>query len=297
MILKQYPEDFFVKEIIDVDISPGRYTIFTLKKIDFTTFEALKRVAQSLHLPLSKFSFAGLKDRHAITEQVCSLDASISKEVLESLNLENIKITFLGQSKKPIHKGQNSGNFFRIVVRGVKNKPKLNNRFVNYFGEQRFSSNNHVIGKYLIKKKFKEACSLLEGFNVDCSDPINAFRSIPKSLSTLFVHAYQSFIWNQSAKLWVSETEENMNLPLVGFGTEEVDKHTKYILDKEGVSLSDFVIRQLPNLSVEGDIRSLYAFADNLRISYENSSAIVEFELKKGSYATVFIQQLFSDVR
>jgi len=299
MLIKQKPEDFYVKEILSLDVKDsGKYLYFILKKKDLTTIEAIKRLAIALKANIKDFNYAGLKDRVAVTEQYVSWKGG-SKAKLESLLLDNMSFEVIGFGNNPLYLGQNDGNLFRIVVREVSAPENINPKFINLFGEQRLKENNAEIGKALIKRDFKKAAELLQKqahIEIKGADYIGAIRSMPKKLLTLMVHSYQSYLWNKAAIEWANKTDENILLSVVGFGTEDIDDITKEILKEEGVSPRDFVVRELPDISSEGDKRNLYAVAKNLKIEKKDNSVVLEFSLPKGSYATEFVRQSFCGV-
>ncbi|MBI4983604.1 tRNA pseudouridine(13) synthase TruD [Candidatus Woesearchaeota archaeon] len=110
--LKQIPEDFVVKETSNVLIGDkGKYLYFKLIKRERNTLEVLTKLADKLHLPEKQFGFAGNKDKHAVTEQVCSV-LGASREKLLSVNLDKVNIEFLGYGSKPICLGDLEGNHF-----------------------------------------------------------------------------------------------------------------------------------------------------------------------------------------
>lgn len=295
MKLKSVPEDFVVRELLEVPlVDKGKYAVFVLKKRDLTTFEAVKRVARALRVRIKDVGFAGLKDRVAVTEQYCS--APVSKEKVESVSLEDITLSFVGFTAEPVFRGQNWGNWFRIVVRDVK-LPEMKSRFVNLFGEQRFSERNVEVGRAIVKRDFKRAVELLkQQFPVEGDAPLNVIRSFPQNILRLMLHAYQSFLWNKAALLWLEDPNPPDLVPLVGFGVDP-DEMSAKILAEEGVSSRDFVLKELPDLSVEGSERRLFVEARNLTYDFADDTLTVEFELPSGSYATVFIEQLFSPRR
>lgn len=295
MKLKSVPEDFVVRELLEVPlVDKGKYAVFVLKKRDLTTFEAVKRVARALRVRIKDVGFAGLKDRVAVTEQYCS--APVSKEKVESVSLEDITLSFVGFTAEPVFRGQNWGNWFRIVVRDVK-LPEMKSRFVNLFGEQRFSERNVEVGRAIVKRDFKRAVELLkQQFPVNGVAPLNVIRSFPQNILRLMLHAYQSFLWNKAALLWLEDPNPPDLVPLVGFGVDP-DEMSAKILAEEGVSSRDFVLKELPDLSVEGSERRLFVEARNLTYDFADDTLTVEFELPSGSYATVFIEQLFSPRR
>ncbi len=313
MKLKQVPEDFVVKEITNVvPGKDGEYTYFLLKKRDYTTLKALQQVAAAVRTPLKWLGCAGNKDKIAVTEQVCSI-ASVSPESLRSLALKDIALVPLGRGAKPVSLGDLKGNAFEIVVREVEKLPVKKTQFVNFFGEQRFSTHNAAIGKSIVKRDFKEAIALILATKSEASAQVHAslaaepknylaaLKKLPVKLAKLYVHAYQSLLWNELAKAHAEQHEQNAKLPIVGFGTVP-DRQLAEILKREGVTTRDFVLKEFAELSSEGTERDVFAEADKLVIGALEDDELnagkkkvkLSFTLPPGSYATEFVKQLFS---
>lgn len=303
-IIKQKSEDFCVTEIINLDTkSEGEYSYFTLKKKDDNTLDAVQKIAAALKVPLKNIGFAGTKDKKAITEQTCSAK-NVTADALQKINISGIEVKFLGKGDKPISLGAHESNHFKIVVRNITKVPIIKTKFLNYFGEQRLSTNNAVIGKLMLQKKFKEAAQQVSNspevakyLQDNPSDAIGALKKLPLKTLKFYVHAYQSFLWNKLA-------EQNLRaqiLPIIGFATEETGS-VQTILESEGITARDFIIKQIPELSSEGGQRQVWAEAKNLKISNLQDDElnqgmkkiILEFTLDKGSYATEFIRQSFA---
>jgi len=301
-IIKQKPEDFCVKEIFELDIkTEGEFSYFTLKKKNYNTLDAIQKITSKLRIPLKNIGFAGSKDKKAITEQTCSAK-NISKEQLESISIKGIEINYLGKGNKPISLGAHSSNQFKITIRNIQKIPDFKTKFTNYFGEQRLSKNNAVIGKLLVQRKFKEAAqqltensAVLDYLNQNPTDFIGAIRQLPSKMLKFYIHAYQSELWNKMAK-----NSFETKLPIIGFATEQTEQ-TKKIFTEEQINTRDFIIKQLPDLSSEGGEREVYAEAKNLKICKLEDDELnagmkkltIEFELGKGIYATEFIAQSF----
>ncbi len=300
--IKQKPEDFFVKEISNIKIEDeGNYSYFLLKKRNYTTLRALQHIAKYLNIPLKKLGFAGSKDKNAVTEQVVSVK-NVGKERLEKIKLRDIEIKFLGKGEKPVCLGDLEGNYFKIIVLGVDKEPKKLGKFRNLFGEQRFSTKNSEIGKSIVKKDFKKAVELVMETDVDeknvmdehlknnPNDFVGALTRIPIKKLKMYVHAYQSFLWNRMA-----EESEDDELEIIGFGTAPTPK-IKQILKEESITTRDFIIKAIPQLSSEGDMRKVFAEVKDLKIKkIDEKTFEFEFKLPKGSYATEFIRQSFQE--
>lgn len=314
MKLKQQPEDFVVKEISTVKPEKeGPYTYFLLKKKNCTTLQAMQQIATALKVPLKWIACAGNKDKVALTEQVCSV-ATIPPQRINELKLANIELKALGKGKKPASLGDLKGNEFEIIVRDIEHLPSLKKQFINYFGEQRFSTNNPAIGKAIVKKDFKQAIALILATKTPAAKKIHsilavqpknyleALKALPTKLLKLYIHAYQSLLWNELAKKYTEHHDKNTKLPVPGFATVP-DNQLEEILKREGVNLRDFVIKEFPSLSSEGTLRNVFAEVHDLHIGKLEDDELnpgkkkvkLTFTLPPGSYATEFIKQLFQE--
>src|SRR4030095_4258346 len=64
------PADFFVEELPGFEPSgSGEHLLLTIEKRGMNTAFAAKRIAQWARVPEMGVSYAGLKDRHAVTRQ------------------------------------------------------------------------------------------------------------------------------------------------------------------------------------------------------------------------------------
>ena len=301
--IKNKPEDFIVDEVINLNLDSGRYIYFRLKKENFTTINALELLAGKLNLKLKNFGFAGNKDKKAITTQSCSVFGA-NEDKLKDLKLTNIKIDIIGRGKTPISLGDLEGNNFKIFVKAEK--IKKTDFFVNYYGEQRFGvdCSNHIIGKYLLEKKFKQACNSL---NLPESNPINSLREFGTRKLKFFLHSYQSYLWNSLVYEKLKEKDgfevpyclgkykfldkkiKNFKLNLPNFDTDDYD-HT---LKKENLTKEAFLIRELPELVSETSFRDVIREVKGLKVKRGKEGYFLSFFLNKGSYATVFLKKLF----
>jgi len=303
--LKQLPEDFLVKEISNFKPpAQGNYLYFKLKKKNWNTLDAVKAISKRLQLPLKNIGFAGSKDKKAITEQVISI-LRVKKEGVLGLKIKDIELKFLGCRNQPLTLGDLTGNYFEITIRNLDNiHLNFPKKFINYFDQQRFGQNNIEIGKNIIKKDFPKACQLLE-LNVKNNDYIGAIKTIPKRLLKMYVHAYQSYLWNQTVEEIIKKEIKIEETPLIGFGTNldnlEIKDILKNILKTENLTLKDFIIKQIPELSLEGELRNIFTKVKDLKILAKAADELntnkkkitVSFTLPKGSYATMLIKAIF----
>jgi tRNA pseudouridine13 synthase len=313
--IKQLPEDFIVTEINEKPLGgSGNYTYFLLKKRNVTTEGGIRRVAGRLNLPRTLFGYAGTKDKVAVTEQLCCVKAKI-----RDMQLGDVGIRVVGRGDTPISLGDLTGNSFVIKIRNIDRKPRHIDRIVNYFDSQRFGVNddNQLIGRSILRGNFRAAVERVVSsqHKTDVKDYlashphdfVGALRTLPKHTLLLYIHAYQSYLWNECARDCVQKNAmtQDATLPLVGFGTEYnddfVERTLSDLLEKDGLSLRDFVVRSIPELSSEGTQRNVFADVNDLEIGGLEEDELnsgmkmctVSFWLSKGSYATVVISSMF----
>ncbi|MEM2145841.1 MAG: tRNA pseudouridine(13) synthase TruD, partial [Candidatus Jordarchaeaceae archaeon] len=155
----------------------GEYTLFTLERHStYDTFEALNKLAHSLGVGVKRLSYAGVKDKRAVTTQRVSA-WRVDPEKLKNLNIKGLYIRDIRKDKNPVELGDLWGNHFTVTVReisleklGVEERVKQTCREIeelggvpNFFGYQRFGIQrpiSHLVGIKLLKEQFREAAML-----------------------------------------------------------------------------------------------------------------------------------------
>jgi tRNA pseudouridine13 synthase len=328
-ILKQLPEDFIVEEISNIKIKEkGEYTYFTLKKKNFDTEKAILKIADFFKIQRRQFGYAGNKDRHAVTKQYVSLKGKISEH-----DFNDFRISIVGYGDKPISLGDLSGNKFTIVVRNLEKNENFRTikSIINYFDEQRFGKYNLETGLSILKKEFNKAAELIdypaskEYLHNNPGDYVNSIRKAPFKTLTMYIHAVQSYFWNEAAADFIKKKSKkfseikyshgsfifpegeikNIELPLLSFDTEFenaiIDKIFSRILEKNKLTLRDFIIRQLPDITPMGGKRNIIAEIKDFKVSIPEDDELnkgkkkitLSFMLGKGSYATIVVKNIF----
>ncbi|KAL0482191.1 hypothetical protein AKO1_013311, partial [Acrasis kona] len=253
------------------------YLHFVLHKENIETVNAISAISDALRVNMKIFSWAGTKDKRAVTVQNVT-GYRINAERIEHFNhtksknfgTGNIQLGNFSYVDKPLTLGALNGNRFTIVLRDlclVNNDGQLDrqtqvkpeqldqiikqsiqgvntNGFINYFGMQRFGTNpttpTSTLGKYLLNQQYeqiatsmlttrkqendpvakavdiffktgnaKEALAklpkfaavekkILSGYKDSNKNHSAAVGALPKSLLSMFVHAYQSYVWNHA---------------------------------------------------------------------------------------------------
>ncbi len=157
-----------------------------------------------------------------------------------------------------------------------------------------------------IPEKFRYEKTLLYHLTKNPEDYKGAIKRLPEGLQTLFIHAYQSWIFNRTLSKLVEEDwyDDKYEIPLVGYKTDLKDNRpeniTEQILEEEGVSQEDFRMQDIPELRSEGTYRRAFADFRNFDIleieeddlNMGKNKMTVKFDLPKGCYATAFLREI-----
>jgi tRNA pseudouridine13 synthase len=174
-VIKQRNEDFFVQEIPLYEASgEGEHVYCEIQKIGITTFDAMHKLGKALDISTRDIGYAGMKDAHAITRQVFSIQGTTPEAVM-ALHLPGITIQWASRHGNKLRLGHLKGNRLAIKIREVtatdvvKLKPVLDvierRGMPNFFGEQRFGrrNNNDLLGAALIRGDHEMVLKLLLG--------------------------------------------------------------------------------------------------------------------------------------
>ncbi|XP_038163448.1 pseudouridylate synthase 7 homolog-like protein [Cyprinodon tularosa] len=168
------------------------YTAFTLCKENLETLEAISYMAAALGVLPSDFTYAGIKDKRAITYQsmvVKKVSSQRLKEKAGEFEKRGMRLSQIRSVGEPLKLGRLRGNHFDLVVRNLRPHGALDGHladadvharlaalikeavenvkrrgFVNYYGPQRFGSGQSVlsdqVGLALLKEDMVSAVRL-----------------------------------------------------------------------------------------------------------------------------------------
>jgi tRNA pseudouridine13 synthase len=160
-VLKERPEDFVVEEVPAYPPSgEGEHLFLWVEKKGRSTPEVAKALAVHFGVPEREVSYAGLKDRQAITRQLFSLPAKYEAAAASFSDAE-VKLLWWKRHKNKLKSGHLRGNRFELRLRRVRDagaaqeslRQLVAQGMPNAFGEQRFgrSGDNAARGKTLIQ--------------------------------------------------------------------------------------------------------------------------------------------------
>ena len=158
--MRTTPEDFVVEELPGFEASgSGEHLLLTVQKRGMNTAFAAKRIARWAGIPEMGVSYAGLKDRHAVTRQRFSVH--LPKKVapdLAALDSEDLQVLAHAWHARKLPRGALAGNRFELKLRGVQGAREVVERRLhaiasrgvpNYFGEQRFGRDGDNVANAL----------------------------------------------------------------------------------------------------------------------------------------------------
>jgi len=115
--LRDSPEEFVVEECESPPpLTGGPYLICRLTKRNWEQSKAVRAISDRLGISHRRISFAGTKDRRAVTTQLIAI-YRVEAEAVRALSLPEISLEPLGQANRGFALGDLAGNRFRIVVR------------------------------------------------------------------------------------------------------------------------------------------------------------------------------------
>ena len=186
-VLRSAPEDFRVEELPGFEPSgSGEHLLLTVEKRGMNTAWAAKLISQWARVPEMGVSYAGLKDRHAVTVQRFSVH--LPKKVapdLAALESPDLRVLDHAWHARKLPRGALAGNRFELVLRDMEGEvAAIEERLQaidrdgvpNYFGEQRFGR---------------------EGDNVAQALAMFAGRRVRREQRTLLLSAARSELFNR----------------------------------------------------------------------------------------------------
>ena len=308
---EQNKDDFIVDEIPITFKGNGNFTILHVKKVELTTWDMIAAFAEFLNLSAEKIGYAGLKDKHATTTQYISVEAKYEKQ-LKKFKHPQIKILSSTRHTHSIRMGDLKGNRFSINLFGVSQieagrieklaRKSEKNGLPNYFGYQRFGRDEDSI---------EQARAMIAG-DLHVNDA---------KLKKFLLSIYQSLYFNNWLKERVQlSRDENGGKFMLLEGDVYLSAEDKLFTPKK-VPLKDFEAHKvvptglLPGRDVyrarsaaraieekyddeflydKGMRRAALVYPEDIVFDYKNNFDIlnIAFTLQKGSYATVFLENI-----
>ena len=315
-LLKAECADFMVKENLGYSMAgDGEFVAVRVRKTDANTLFVGEKLTQFARISARNMSYAGLKDRRAVTEQWFSLQMpGKTTPDFGDFQLEGIEILEVTRHNRKIRTGSLDGNYFDILLRNAMETDDLKVRlenlskfgFPNYFTEQRFGRDGHNLTQALRwakgeiqvkdrkKRSFYLSAARSEVFNLVVSERLKQGVANRVLLNDI-VQLSGSHSW------FVADEKEDLNV--LQLRLEQGDLQLTAPLIGETVqpacSLENDIVQQhqdIVNLMKQERLkparRPLLMKPKDFNWQFEETGLRLKFYLPAGSYATALVREL-----
>jgi len=158
--IRSLPEDFFVHEQLAFEPSgSGEHAFVQIEKTGENTEYVARQLARFANVRQRDVSFAGMKDRHAVTQQWFSvwLPGKADPD-WSQFETEQIRVLQSMRHARKLKRGVLSGNQFVLTIRDWQGDQQQTEQqlhaikaqgIANYYGEQRFGHGGQNVSKAL----------------------------------------------------------------------------------------------------------------------------------------------------
>ncbi|WP_241640392.1 tRNA pseudouridine(13) synthase TruD [Rosenbergiella epipactidis] len=320
-VIKHSASDFRVIEDLGYTADQhGEQLLIRLRKTGCNTRFVADALAKYLKIPAREVSYAGMKDRHAVTEQTfCARLPGKEMPSFDRFALEGVEILEVARHQRKVRIGGLAGNFFELVVRDISDIASVEQRLAaiaqqgvpNYFGEQRFGRDRHNLtlaeqwasGEIRIKDRSKRGL-LLSAIRSDIFNQVTSARLAAQSnLSTLwvgdcvqltgrgswFVVSEDEFSETQSR---VQQGDLRITAPLVGKGNTVVTGAAADF-EQQQLATQQAFITLLSTERVDAARRAMLVCPRDMTWTWlEGQHLQLNFWLPAGSFATSVVREL-----
>lgn len=325
-LLRSQKSDFKVFEQLPfLPIGEGEHLFIYIRKTGANTVFVARELAKYFKVKEQLVSYAGLKDRFAVTEQWFGVHVP-GKQVydLQDLNIEGVEVLNYARHNKKLRTGALTGNRFELILRNVTDLQALNSRWddivtqgvPNYFGEQRFGIDGGNIDKALalfsgtkVKDKKKRGMYLSAArsciFNSIISERIqqNTFSALQKG-DVMMLAGTQSVFHLDEVDEAIEQRflDKDVDITATMWGAGELMTSSKPKELEQAISEQHNELSQgLPRFGLKQERRRIRLTVQEPDIEVlandpQNESLLpsvkICFTLPAGSYATTVLREL-----
>ena len=322
--LKTDNEDFIVDEIMPVQMSgEGEHSWLHITKKSTNTDMIATLLAKHAGVKPVAVSYAGLKDRHAVTTQWFSVHLpGMPDPVWDELESDELKINQVIRHNRKLKRGALSGNRFEIRLRQIKGdqsvweqrlKEIAENGVPNYFGKQRFGHQMNNLNRALDlieKNKLRRMKPHKRGiylsamrswiFNTIVSQRISdkTFSQAQSGDVMMLADSHACFAEKMTAEIESRLDNKELHITAAMWGkgssmvTDSVEVLEQQIADQY-IQFAD----SLEKAGMKQERRAMRLLPAKMQWQFDvDKSLVIKFELVKGSYATALLREL-ADIR
>ena len=315
-LLKAECADFVVKEQLGYDMSgDGEFVAVKVRKTDCNTLFVGEQLAKFAGISARNMSYAGLKDRKAVTEQWFSLQMPGQPTPdFSQFSLEGVEILDVTRHQRKIRIGSLQGNHFEILLRNTEETDELKERldflakngFPNYFTEQRFGrdgnnltqalrwANGEIKVKDRNKRSFYLSAARSEIFNLIVAKRIELglAQQVLNGDILQLNGSHSWFVVDESEDLAqlqqrLAQQDVLLTAPLIGEEEKSaVDFENEIFAQHQ--ALFDLMRQE----RMKAARRAILMQPQHFQWQFEPNGLRLQFALLAGSYATALIREL-----
>ena len=315
--LKAEFADFIVREELGYPLAgEGEFVAVKVRKTNANTLFVGEQLAKFVGISVKNMSYAGLKDRHAVTEQwFCLHLAGKETPDFSAFECEGVEILEVTRHNRKIRTGALEGNYFELLLRDVEKTDELKQRlnqlqavgFPNYFTEQRFGRDGHNLtqaqrwasGEISVKDRKKRSFYLSaarsEVFNLVVSQ-----RIADQQMQTVLLGDYLQLAGSNSffevkvedlvqSQQRLDENDVLLTAPLIGENSREQKGNER---EKAIVAQHENLISLMKKERMNAARRAILCKPQDLHWQFEPEGLRLIFFLNSGSYATGLVREL-----
>lgn len=317
--LKAEFADFIVKEELGYSLAgEGEFVAVKVRKTNANTLFVGEKLAEFAGVSAKNMSYAGLKDRHAITEQwFCLHLAGKATPDFSQFQLDDVEILEITRHNRKIRVGSLDGNHFELLLRDVVESDELTLRldrlqavgFPNYFTEQRFGRDGYNLtqaqrwaaGEIQVndrkKRSFYLSAARSEIFNLIVSDRIAA-GLVDQVLEHDIVQLAGSNSWFVAQANELEELNKRLDsgdilLTAALIGENSLEQ-TASERERAIVAEQTLLLNLMKKARMNAARRAMLCKPENLRWQFEPEGLRLQFFLPAGSYATGLVRELMT---
>lgn len=320
--LKVELTDFQVTEKLGYEPSgQGEHIYLWVQKTGLNTAFLAEEIAKFARVPLRDVTYAGRKDKYAVTKQWFSVHKPGKAEFdWSTLAVEGVQVLKAMRHDKKLRTGVLKGNHFAITVRDISETKELSERLLtvakqgvpNYYGAQRFGDSrydkrggNLVLAEKMVageeirnRNKRSMAISALRSwfFNEFVSRRIeNGLFNQPVSGDIMLLAGSASYFCaariDETIKQRLLSRDIQLSAPLWGQGPLAA-QNTAEVFEYSVANDHPTITATLENLGLKQERRALRLLPDNMQWQISDNLLQLSFDLPAGAFATSVIREL-----
>ncbi|MCK5902067.1 MAG: tRNA pseudouridine(13) synthase TruD [Cocleimonas sp.] len=317
-VIRQRIDDFKVNEIASFTPSgEGEHVYLQIEKTGENTDWVAGLLAKIAAVPRRDVSYAGMKDRHAITTQWFSIQMAGRKAPDWQVHLpDSIKVQQETRHSRKLRRGALKGNEFTLVIRDIEGDleaaksccEKIKQQGVpNYYGEQRFgrdfnniqSAKRWFAGDFKPKSRTKRSIYLSAArswlFNHLLSQRVEQGTWNQALTGDVFMLAGCQSCFADDGDMTLKERVKQHDLhptgALWGKGLLKTTADMATLEQQIATALPDLA-KGLEEYGLKQERRSLRLLVNDFSYHIDTDKITLSFILSSGSFATVVLREL-----